>query len=517
MSADSTQSTFPHGYCYTFPQGRAAAPSPFSENTLLVDLSGPGALQITNKQILHAIGKEGNLSLVTMDKCQVLQPEDFQQRLILPATKLPLNGIRTSHGSGSSKVFIVVSDPNKPSYTFFIDWVPHTVPPEEMTKVINSFCVADRISRNDNLMRYYVTTRTEVCKIPHWLHISNLIASDDTIRSLRVQVKGREEHCQYCDDVSHPWYRCKLKSKVLKQRKKIHDEKMKKLPPKKPDQELPPPKAVPPLPPKGSATKFVTPPSTPTKQKKELAPPKTATLPTQGKPNYLARAETIKRKNDEQAQAEAQLRKLTTKHQKEKTREIIDETTPAQDLSLPLIQNSPLKEEKSQTPPRPPEIKPPIQELSPQLEIPLEPSPPPKLPPPFIEPQRPEFKLGDKTISQEKVDNWKSTVDRWTDRIREDLSDQKPKTEKEYRDLRRLQERVNGRIGKIYASSGEIYYPKNPIEYHILESHGLQGYHNHESLKQAKKGWDKYTAIRPWMTDEAYVSKLLQTDLENPR
>ena len=105
-SFESNHSAFPHGYCYAFPQGRAAAPSAFSENTFLVELSGPGALQITNQKILNAIGKSGSLPLVTMARCQVLQPEDFQHRLILPDSKLPLDGIRTSHGSGSSKVFI---------------------------------------------------------------------------------------------------------------------------------------------------------------------------------------------------------------------------------------------------------------------------------------------------------------------------------------------------------------------------------------------------------------------------
>ena len=240
-------SVFPGAKCILLPPDEPAAPSAYSEGTYILAMSGPGVNRVTDEEILRGLVVSGALSSADHAKCFLLHPEDSFARLLMlqsgyTNTSPQLDGSHLtvkamSATEGKRDVHIRVSDSRNPSYCFTVSWVPTTVTKDKIEQIVQTFCSPHRVSQDPKrLMTWYVETTTKVDNIPHWLHLSNLVATDAAMRALKVSVRGRREQCQYCANTEHPHYKCPNKATVIKQRKTIHQQHM-----NKPKQQQPPP------------------------------------------------------------------------------------------------------------------------------------------------------------------------------------------------------------------------------------------------------------------------------------
>ena len=237
---NSNQDIFPGALCFEFPQNRAVTPTPYKDGTYLVNLTGPGASTVTNKELSEHLKTKKQLKF----PFSIFQSDSNITRLFLASPDIPsLHNLQTTFKTKDGKqVKIQLCHPNKQSITFCVDWVPLTVPTECVKELVSSFCVVERLSQDDNPTRYYVTTSSPQKQIPYWMHTSNLVASDDTYRSFKVSIKNRQQMCLYCSSFEHPWHKCPLKKQVKKDRKLLHEKRMsppEKVPTKKPTPNLP--------------------------------------------------------------------------------------------------------------------------------------------------------------------------------------------------------------------------------------------------------------------------------------
>ena len=175
---------FPGSMCFNFPQSEAVAPTPYTEGTYLLNLSGPGASTVTNDELSEHLKKKKQLNF----PFKIVQSDSALSRLFVAAPDIPsLHNLQSNFVSKNKQsVKLQLCHPKKQSITFCVDWVPMTVPESCVKQLISSFCDIERVSQDTNPTRYYIATNTPKEKIPYWLHSSNLIASDDTYRTLKV-------------------------------------------------------------------------------------------------------------------------------------------------------------------------------------------------------------------------------------------------------------------------------------------------------------------------------------------
>ena len=218
---------FQGSLCYYLPLKKPAAPTPYKDGTFLVTLSGPGS-DVSTGYLTNRI--KAKLPQSCKVDFKVIQSDSFIERILIP-TKLddPNNkalenlsfGFTTAQGK---RVNVLIHDPMIKRFQFCVDWVPISVPQRVVKEMIGSFCKVEKISQDENPTRYYISTSSPSDKVPYWIHTSNLIASDETLRSLKVTIKGRPQMCLYCKSFEHPWFKCPNKKEVKKQRKLVHQQ-----------------------------------------------------------------------------------------------------------------------------------------------------------------------------------------------------------------------------------------------------------------------------------------------------
>jgi len=234
----------PLSVTYTFQQ--PCAPSPFSEGTYVLKLTGSGGPRVTDDELLSGLFLTGVLSTKDKQNCHVLHPADQFERLLWLGAgydntslldRATLTVQCAAAEEGKRDVHIRVYDSRKPPSCFTIDWIPTTVTRAQVEELVSSFCVIDRLSQDSqNPLKYFVNTFTSADEIPHWIYVPNMIESevnDDSPRALRVSVKGRLEMCRYCSATNHPWFHCpqnKKQKKIKKKKPKTNNEKNKTQP-----------------------------------------------------------------------------------------------------------------------------------------------------------------------------------------------------------------------------------------------------------------------------------------------
>ena len=342
---------FSGSLCYDFPTDRAVAATPYNEGTYLVNLTGPGASSVSNDELSYQLRNKKKLTF----PFQIVQADSTLTRLFLAAPDIPsLHNLQITFTSNAKLlVKVQLCDTRKKPLTFCVDWVPLTTPVACVTEIISSFCEIQRLSQDKNPTRYYVTTNTSQDKIPFWLHTSNLIESDDTYRAFKVTVKGRKQMCLYCSSLDHPWYKCPNKNQVKKERKRLHEERMKKKPeavPKATPQAppKPTPKKSPKPPPKDSqgAIPKVLPQAQPKPPNKDPpdAPPKVPPQAT-AKPSPKDPPKTTTTWLDD----EVEFRTITKKFRKNSLGNMAEKETPRS-----TVETSPFSEAQSISPIQPP-------------------------------------------------------------------------------------------------------------------------------------------------------------------
>ena len=211
---------FPGSLCFRY--SKQAAGSPYPKGSFIVQLEGDGASSVSKQTIIDLIHP------TLKNYYDIIQSETFLSYVLSPIKSpsqtfdFKLHGKTKVFDSGGKQITLLIFDPTRPSTTFVIDWVPITVKLDDIKPIITSFCHPIRISQDANPTRFYVTTYTNVKEIPYWIHTSNLIGSDDTLRSLKVSVSGRKQMCMYCESFNLTWQMCPKKKEVKKTRKQLH-------------------------------------------------------------------------------------------------------------------------------------------------------------------------------------------------------------------------------------------------------------------------------------------------------
>lgn len=336
MAESSEPIIFPNSRTFVLPPGKHAAASPYIKGSYVVKLSGPGASKATNEEISREITRHGFLHHKNNSTCYVNPVDSILERVIhyRDGPKAWLDGTKINFKTHPENLNcqIAIYDPFIVETTFSVDWVPISVPPSEIQKIVSNFCHVERISQDNIRTRHFITTRSKKDNIPHWIHIHNLIENEDKIRTLRVTVKGRKPKCQYCSKEDHPWYLCPSKAEIIKLREKIDPQTLQTVTPKE---------AIPKKPKSPTKVKLTTPKKISNKSDLPEPPPKVPKIA-------------------EKQQALNQLKRLAPKP---KTRDSQDMESPITNISLEQIQKSPELPSPSRSPPSPlktPELPPPV-------------------------------------------------------------------------------------------------------------------------------------------------------------
>ena len=138
-----------------------------------------------DKEITRGLIQSGAISETT--GFYFSRPQSSFQRVIeikSGKSKYQLDGISMTIKTGSQDVHISVSDACKPSYTFTVSWVPTSVPAAKLKEILSSFCEVGRLTQDrEDQSKYFVTTRTAVEKIPHWITSHTLVQSEACLLS----------------------------------------------------------------------------------------------------------------------------------------------------------------------------------------------------------------------------------------------------------------------------------------------------------------------------------------------
>jgi len=339
MSTTRDSSIFPNGLVLSLPPGKHAASSLYIKGSYIVKLAGPGAPKATDQEIQSHIFQYAKNHHHDHSPFIVNPVESILERVIVfPSPRDWIDGVKIPFRTNCQNLSCQISiyDPLITTTTFVIDWVPVSVQTREIEKIASNFCKIERVSQDQIRTKYFITTRTKIENIPHWLHINNLIKGEK-IRTLRVTIAGRKPKCQYCATEEHQWYQCPSKQEVIKLRNK-YDPTTKSNPSEVTS--------------KTTTTKL----KSQSKPSLKEPPAKTAKLSPSKPPSkeqFLAKAAKLSEKD----QALKQLSKLTPKP---KTRELTEYELPKLDqinTSLEQPQRSPEKESNSSTPRTP--LKPP--------------------------------------------------------------------------------------------------------------------------------------------------------------